>query len=631
MKKSPFLSSVALLFWLTGPLEGAGTGWTTDGTRILAPDGTEFNVTGINWFGFETRDAVAHGLWAVDYTTVVDQVRQYGYNTIRIPFSNEMWETNPSPRRNSISACPDCSGKTSRDIMALIVNYAGSVGLHVILDNHRSDKGNSAQQNGLWYTSSFPEQNWIADWVAIQEWIHGIAQPADTVAVNYLAADGYPVVLGFDLRNEPHTPANTAYVDGATWGTGDGIDPFENPNPNPFAPLCAADSTCHDWRLAAERAGTTILGEADAQGWDYPLIFVEGISTYPVDGGTAADGPYDWTWWGGNLLGVNGNSTNPGAPVLLNAGGDASGLGPAVETQVVYSAHDYGPELFQQPWFNSQTSYSSGCTSSSLADVWHFFWAYVNSGGVNPTWPGHASYPWGNTGHAAYTEAPMWLGEFGTGNNNDDLHSTGAGSQGQWFTNVVNFVQSSFNLTSTNDSGIPVKNLHWTYWSVNGNDSAHGLLDSSWTALANPDKNFSFLCFIQWGPLASPDCGSTGPLPPPDEGPGCDGGTCDPAAAHVDSIVVTTVNISGGQKAGRAEVVIVDDCGNPVSGATVTGTFSGSISETVSASTDSNGLAVLQTTGTASGRVQLTFCVDDVTHSSLVYDPNANVETCDSN
>ena len=30
-----------------------------------------------------------------------------------------------------------------------------------------------------------------------------------------------PTVIGFDLRNEPHTPAGDTYAEGATWGTGD--------------------------------------------------------------------------------------------------------------------------------------------------------------------------------------------------------------------------------------------------------------------------------------------------------------------------------------------------------------------------------------------------------------------------
>src|SRR5919202_2935938 len=509
----------------------AGTalaGWTTSGNKIIAPSGAEFRVTGINWYGFETSDSVAHGLYAHDYTYIVDQLKQYGYSTIRIPFSNAMWELNPIPNANTISACPSCKGKHARDILALIVNYAGSKGIHVILDNHRSEAGNSAEGNGLWYyvsgSNNYTEQKWINDWVSVQRWAHGIQQTmgaTDSITVNYYASDGLPVILGYDLRNEPHTPSRTAYLSGAAWGNGDGIDPATNPNPNPFAPACVATSTCHDWRLAAERAADTILGDAAGHGWEYPLIFVEGVSTYPTPAGNMASGPYDWYWWGGDLLGVNGNSGNPGAPVVLNAGGSSSALGPAVNNQLVYSGHDYGPSEYQQGWFNASTCYRSGCSSSSLADVWKKFWVFPNlAGGVGPVWPGHASYPWGNTGHTAYTQAPVFIGEFGTGKTDADLLSSGAGSQGQWFTDLVNFIQSSYTTTTANNSGVAVGSLQWTYWSLNGEDG-YGLLGSSYNGLANAKKEYSFLCAIQQGPLAVPpgagsgQCGSTGPLPNP--------------------------------------------------------------------------------------------------------------------
>ncbi|MEO5888136.1 MAG: cellulase family glycosylhydrolase [Anaerolineales bacterium] len=503
------------------PVSGVPGGWRTNGTQILNPSNQPFLISGVNWYGFETRDNVVHGMWTKDYKYILNQVKQYGFNTVRLPFSNAMWESNPAPSSSKLSACLDCSGKKSRDIMALIINYAGSIGLHVILDNHRSTAGNSAEGNGLWYTSGYPESAWINDWVNIQRWVHGMPQAGDTVPVNYYASDGFPIVLGYDLRNEPHTPSRTAYLSGATWGTGDGIDPSVNPNPNPFAPACVATSTCVDWRLAAERAGDRIFGDAGANAWDYPLIFVEGIGQYPSNGGNAANGPYDGTWWGGNLQGVNGNSTNPGAPVVFNTGGSAQSLGAPVLNKLVYSPHDYGPGLFQQSWFNANTCYRSGCSASSLVDVWYKFWAYTNvPGGVNPVWPGHASYPWGNTGHTGYNVAPLYIGEIGTGNLDTDMNSTTRGSQGQWFTDMVNFVQSSRNNTPTNDSGIAVSNIHHTYWALNDED-AFAILGAGYTGLENPKKVYSFLCYIQSGPFAIPFgsgagmCSSTGTLPGP--------------------------------------------------------------------------------------------------------------------
>ncbi len=502
----------------------AATGWHTSGTTIVNPAGGTYVIGGINWYGFETRDEMIHGLYTKDYQFIVDEIVKYGYNTIRIPFSNAMWETSPIAGRSRVSACPSCAGKSARDVLALIVNYAGSRGLHIVLDDHRSTAGNSAEANGLWYTSGFPEASWIRDWRSVQQWVHGIRQTlgtTDTVTVNDLASDGFPTVLGYDLRNEPHTPSKTAYTAAATWGFGDGIDPSVNPNPNPFTVPCAAASTCTDWRLAAERAGTTLLGDAAANGWDSPLIFVEGISMYPQAGGTQASGPYAATWWGGELRGVNGNSTNAGAPVVLNSGGDSGGLGPAVDGQLVYSAHEYGPTVFVQPWENSTTCYRSGCGGSSLVDVWFSNWAYLTApAGIDPVWPGHASFPWSSTGDAGYNAAPVYVGEFGTGNTAADLSSTTRGTQGQWFTDFVRFIESSRSLTATNDSGTSVSNLSWAYWALNSEDS-FALLGSNYSSLANPTKEYSYNCVLQVGPLAVPrgtgagQCGSTGPLPAP--------------------------------------------------------------------------------------------------------------------
>ena len=420
--------------------------------------------------------------------------------------------------------CAWCAGKGARDVISLVINYAGSVGLHIILDNHRSENGQSAQENGLWYTNDYPEQRWIADWVRITRWVNGVGQTiggADTVTLNQLASDGFPIVMGFDLRNEPHVVGSAPPYSGALWGSGDGIDPAQNPNPNPFAVACAATSTCRDWRLAAERAGDTILGESLANQWSYPLIFVEGVANYPMPAGTFVSGPFDWTWWGGDLRGVNGNSGHPGAPIVLNAGGDAQLLGPSVANQLVYSAHDYGPDLFQQPWFNAQTCYVSGCSPSSLADVWFTNWAHLSApGGVDPRWPDHPAYPWSNTGAEAYTTAPVWIGEFGTGNNSQSLNTSGPGSVGEWFTDLINFIQSSYTTAPANASGHPVQWLNWSYWTVNP-EPFMGLYTSSWQVFAYPPKQYTFLCSIQRPPFALPagsgagQCGSTGALPVP--------------------------------------------------------------------------------------------------------------------
>jgi hypothetical protein len=104
---------------------------------------------------------------------------------------------------------------------------------------------------------------------------------------------------------------------------------------------------------------------------------------------------------------------------------------------------------------------------------------------------------------------------------------------------------------------------------------------------------------------------------------------CGAVDMHVASIVPGTAAGTKGQKRGKADVTITDNCGNPVSGANVTGTFTGTFNETLSATTNLSGIATLTTTRQTKTPA-FTFCVDNVT-GSLLYDSADNVETCDSN
>ena len=103
------------------------------------------------------------------------------------------------------------------------------------------------------------------------------------------------------------------------------------------------------------------------------------------------------------------------------------------------------------------------------------------------------------------------------------------------------------------------------------------------------------------------------------------GGTA--TSIHVDSIVVGTQNAGQGNKRGTATVTLVDDQGQPVDGASVTGTFTGDFNETVNGTTASDGTVTLVTIGVKKGSITFTFCVDQVT-GSLPYDAASNVVTC---
>ncbi|NED36283.1 cellulase family glycosylhydrolase [Streptomyces sp. SID8499] len=223
-----------------GTAAGAGY-WHTSGRQILDAAGNPVRIAGVNWFGFETGNHVVHGLWSRDYKSMIDQMKSLGYNTIRLPYSDDIFKagtTADSINFNNMNT--DLQGLSPLQVMDKIVAYAGQDGLKVILDRHRPDSGG---QSALWYTSAVPESTWIADLKAL--------------ATRY---QGQDTVIGIDLHNEPHDPA--------CWGCGD---------------------QATDWRLAAERAGDAVLSVNPNL-----LIFVEGVQT--VDGVSG--------WWGGNLMGV---------------------------------------------------------------------------------------------------------------------------------------------------------------------------------------------------------------------------------------------------------------------------------------------------------------------------------------
>ncbi len=228
----------------TAAAAGAGY-WHTDGRRLLDAANQPVRMTGINWFGLETANYTPHGLWTRNYRDMLDQMKSLRYNTLRLPYSNQLFDPGSAPNSIDYAKNPDLQGLSGIQIMDKIIGYAGQIGMKVLLDRHRPDSGG---QSALWYTSAYPESRWIGDWRML--------------AQRYA---GNSTVIGADLHNEPHSDQGGA---GSCWGCGD---------------------TARDWRLAAERAGNAIL--AVNSNW---LIVVEGVSDYNGEG----------YWWGGNLQGA---------------------------------------------------------------------------------------------------------------------------------------------------------------------------------------------------------------------------------------------------------------------------------------------------------------------------------------
>lgn len=266
--------------------------------------------------------------------------------------------------------------------------------------------------------------------------------------------------------------------------------------------------------------------------------------------------------------------------------------------RLIVEVHDYSPYQY--------TLMTSDADWGKMFYFWGEGYRHATRLDRNPTW-GEEHYilaqyekMWTKfTSHGI----PVLLGEFGTGLRSGYSDLTGAdydlhvASRTYWNKTLVEYA---------NNLG-----LRPVYWD-NGWAGSNGfaVFDRVTAAVIDQDS----ITALTGGPA----------LPPPS--------TCTGSAASVGAITVSTVNAGQGRKRGQAIVTIVNNCGDPVVGATVTGNFTGSINQPdVTAVTNSSGIAVLQTHATAKGNVSISCCVSSVVAGGMTYNASANLETCDGN
>jgi endoglucanase len=334
-------------------------------SELVDASGCQVYLSGVSWTGFESGTFAPHGLGVRNWQDMLNQIARTGFNTLRLPFTNQLFDPSSKPQGINYWLNPDLKGLQGLALMDRIIQGARNVGLKVILDRHDPT---ADLRFPLWYTDQVPQKRWIQDWVMLAQHYRG----NDTV-------------IGADLANEPHSPA--------TWGDG-----------NPST----------DWRLAAQRAGNAIL--AVNPQW---LIIVEGIEVYHGD----------IYWWGGNLEGARK------FPVRLSR-----------PDKLVYSAHDYGPEVYPEQWFKVS---NPAVLAHTLPAVWQKHWAYLQTNGT----------------------APVFVGEFG-------WRSMGQDAEGVWQRTLVAFLHT--------------RGMSYAYWAWDaGSGDTDGILQDNWTTV-----NQSKVCWL---------------------------------------------------------------------------------------------------------------------------------------
>lgn len=334
----------------SSPCEDAETDddWLhVEGTNICDKYGNKVWLTGANWFGFNCRERMFLDSYSSNIVADIDEVANKGINVVRIPIATDLlysWSKGEYPESTDTSYNnADLAGLNSYQLFNFMLENFKRVGIKVILDVHSAETDNQGHTNPLWVTSNITEQMFKDAWV----WVAERYKHDDTI-------------IGYDLKNEPHTNTGDMKIkaQSAIWDD---------------------SSDANNWKRVAQETALDILNVNP-----HALIFVEGVEIYPKDGvwddaqintspwyGTC---DYYGTWWGGNLRGVKEH------PIDLGK----------YQNQLVYSAHDYGPIVYNQTWFQGDFIDADDAEASDILynKCWKDNWAYIMEDGISPMFIG---------------------------------------------------------------------------------------------------------------------------------------------------------------------------------------------------------------------------------------------------
>ncbi len=298
------------------------------GNKIVDKNGKEVWLTGVNWFGYNTGTNVFDGLWAADLNTSITAIADRGFNLLRIPISTELvnnWEDGNIPDANFNNATNHyLVGMNSLEIFDYVVGQCRANGIKIMIDFHCALTDSMGHMKPLWTDGAITED----DYIRALEWM----------AERYKGDD---TIIAYDLKNEPHGKQHE--TPRAKWDNSKDAD---------------------NWKYIAEKAGKAVLDKNPNV-----LIMVEGIEIYPKDikknGNFTSknEDDYFFNWWGGNLRGVGDN------PVDLGK----------YQDKLVYSPHDYGPTVYEQPWFKKDYTFDS-----LMKDCWYDNWFYIHDKKIAP-------------------------------------------------------------------------------------------------------------------------------------------------------------------------------------------------------------------------------------------------------
>ncbi len=334
----------ALISAETSDVADANDDWLhVEGSNIVDKYGNKVWLTGANWFGFNCRERMLLDSYHSDIVADINIVADKGINVVRMPIATDLlyaWSQGTYPESTDTSFNnPALEDLNSFELFNFMLENFKRVGIKVIIDVHSAQTDNMGHNHPLWYKGAITEEVFKSSWV----WLANHYKNDDTI-------------IGFDLKNEPHTNVGNVKIknDSAIW------DDSNHPN---------------NWKRVAQETALAIM-----KVHPNALIFVEGVEMYPKDGiwddeifdtsPWTGNNDYYGNWWGGNLRGVKDY------PIDLGQ----------YQKQLVYSPHDYGPLVYEQPWFSGDFVTADDKTAKKILyeECWRDNWAFIMEEGISP-------------------------------------------------------------------------------------------------------------------------------------------------------------------------------------------------------------------------------------------------------
>ncbi|TQV97195.1 glycoside hydrolase family 5 protein [Cordyceps javanica] len=194
----------------------------TRGRYIVDAAGDRFKLLSVNWYGASDELFVPGGLEVRHRADIARTIRRMGFNSVRLPYADELVLRNPVIAPHLVMANPDLAGLRALDVFEAVVAALTDAGVAVIVNNHIT--------TATWCCGANPcDAGWANDHLgglcAIRQTEEGWVRNWEVLMGRFRAN---PLVIGVDLRNEVR----------GLWGT------------MPWARWAAAAEACGDRLLA---------------------------------------------------------------------------------------------------------------------------------------------------------------------------------------------------------------------------------------------------------------------------------------------------------------------------------------------------------------------------------------------